>query len=191
MFKSDIDIDVPPNFDKSIFPWARASIVKDEKLIPHPSGIYPQNISIDPVTGLSAIPYEQAEELGYVKLDLLNLNVYSKFKSRQEVLDFASKEPDWSLLQLPSNHEKLFQLSNHGELLLKLKPSSIIELADVLALIRPGKKQLLGLYQNNKHDARKMLYDTSKKGFSFKKSHAISYALVIVLQLHLIEQNRL
>jgi DNA polymerase III alpha subunit len=185
----DIDIDVPPTFDRKIFPWVRASVLKDGVLTPHPCGVYPQNIAQDPVTGLAAVPYDYAEDFGYMKIDFLNLNVYSHFKTRAEIDALLKKEPDWTLLQLHSNHSKLFQLANHGELLLKLKPGTILELADVMALIRPGKKQLVGLYMKDKENARKLLWARDDSGYSFKKSHALGYAFVLVLQLHLIEQG--
>ena len=89
---------------------------------------------------------------------------------------------------MPSAVLKLFQLAKHYDLLQQIKPSSVEEIADVLALIRPGKSTLLGLYLKDKVVARKMLY-LSSEDFSFKRSHAISYALVVVLQLHLIEEG--
>lgn len=188
----DIDIDIPPSFDpEKLFPWTRAAVVRDGRLTQHPCGVYPQRIAIDPVTKLAAIPYDAAEELGYFKIDFLHLNVYQYFKTRQEIDELLAKEPDWTQLQLPSNHPKLFQLANHGELLLDLKPASLEELADVLALIRPGKRQLLGLYKKARFQARLALWARDEGGYSFKKSHALGYAWVIVLQLHLIEQGRL
>jgi DNA polymerase III alpha subunit len=188
----DIDIDVPPTFDpKDLFPWTRAAVVRDGQYTQHPCGVYPQMIPIDPVTGLAAIPYDAAEELGYFKIDFLHLNVYQHFKSRAEIDALLLKEPDWTLLQVPSNHMKLFQLSNHGELLMKLRPSNVVEMSDVMALIRPGKRQLVPLYQKSKDMARPILWKKDDTGYSFKKSHALSYAYVLILQLHLIEQGRL
>lgn len=188
----DIDIDCASSFKpESVFPWTRASVVRDDKLTPHPCGVYPQSIPVDPVTKLAAVPYSEAEELGFFKIDFLHLNVYQHFSTRAEIDALIAKEPDWTLLQLPSTHPKLFQLANHGELLVKLRPSSIEELADVLALIRPGKRQLLGLYQKDKKMARLALWARDESGYAFKKSHALSYAFVVQLQLHLIEQGRL
>lgn len=166
-------------------------MVRDGQLAPHPCGVYPQTIPTDPVTGLAAIPYDAAEDLGYFKIDFLHLNVYQFFSTRAEIEELLAKEPDWTLLQLPSNHAKLFQLANHGELLQKLKPSNILELADVLALIRPGKRNLVPLYQKDKEMARRLLWAKGDEGYAFKKSHALGYSYVIWLQLHLIEQGRL
>lgn len=187
MFAADVDLDLPTSFNpKEHFPWLRASIVKNGELSPHPCGVYPQNIPMDYLSGLSAIPYAEAEELGYIKIDFLHLSVYDHFKSRQEIEDLLEIEPDWGLLTIPSEQKKLFQLSNHGEILSAIKPKNIEELADVLALIRPGKKQFVKLYNSQKESTRRILYAKDESGYSFKKSHAIAYAMVIVLQLHLI-----
>ena len=183
----DIDIDTPVSFrPEKYFPWTRASLIKDEDIRPHTVGYYPQNIAVDDVTKLSAIPYEEAEQLGYLKIDFLHLGVYSHFKSRDEIDALLDIEPDWGLLLVPSEQKKLFQLAKHGDLLDIVKPKSLDDLADCNALIRPGKKQLLKLYLSQKEATRRILYAKDERGYTFKKSHAIAYAMVIVLQLHLI-----
>ena len=68
----------------------------------------------------------------------------------------------------------------------KVKPRSIETLADAIALIRPGKVNLISIYLAQPEMVRKVLYTQSDQ-YSFKRSHAIAYAMVIVLQLHLIE----
>lgn len=186
-FSADIDIDFPTSFNPTkIFPWTRASQVKNGYLTPHVCGVYPQNIPVDQVTKTSAIPYKEAEELGYIKVDMLHLGVYDHFSSREEIQELLQIDPDWGLLLIPEEQKKLFQLSQHGDVLNTVKPRSIEELADVLALIRPGKKQLAKLYVAQRESTRRILYAKDEKGYSFKKSHAIAYAMVIVLQLHLI-----
>lgn len=81
----DVDIDCHPDFKpEDYFPkWLRAAVIKDGKVQPHPVGVYPQTIAKDPFTGLAAIPYEEAEDLGYLKVDFLHLTVYKHFKDRQ------------------------------------------------------------------------------------------------------------
>lgn len=157
----------------------------------HPCGVYPQRIAVDPVTGLAAIPFKEAEELGFLKVDFLHLSVYQHFKARSEIEELLQKEPDWSLLQVPSVQAKLFQLAKHGDLLSDLKPRSILELADIMALIRPGKKQFIGLYKKEREVARRVLYAKDESGYSFKRSHSYAYSYVVWLQLHLIEQGKL
>ena len=183
----DVDIDTATSFNpQRIFPWTKASVVKNDQLSPHPCGVYPQRVPVDPLSGLAAIPYDKAEDLGYFKIDFLHLSVYDHFSSREEIDELLSIEPDWGLLLVPEEQKKLFQLSNHGDVLTAVKPKSIEELADVLALIRPGKKKLVKLYISQKEACRRILYAKDESGYSFKKSHAIAYAMVIVLQLHLI-----
>lgn len=189
----DVDIDIAPSFrsEKHFPTWVKASVLKDQRLSAHPCGVYPQAMARDPVTGLAAIPYDAAEDFGYLKVDFLHLQVYQHFSSRKEIEDLLKIEPDWTLLQLPSTWPKLFQLSKHGDLLADLKPRSMIEVADVMALIRPGKKNLVGFYKKEKEACRRLLYAQDDSGYSFKKSHACAYSLVVWLQLHLIAQGRL
>lgn len=190
----DVDIDTDKTrFDPSVvFPnWPRAMILKDGKMSAHPVGVYPQNIAADPVTGLAAIPYDQAEDFGYLKVDFLNLHVYKHFKNRAEIDELLKKEPDWNLLQLPSAQEKIFQLGKHGDLLSDLKPKSVLEIADIMALIRPAKRMFIPLYKKDRESARKILFAKDETGYAFKKSHALAYAYVVHLQLHLIEQGRI
>ena len=191
MNQADIDIDLPTSFKpEQIFPnWVKACIydANNRTVKPHPCGVYPQKIAADPVSGLCAIPYNLAEELGYIKLDFLHLTIYDYFNSREEIKELLDTDPDWNLLLSPSIVSKLFQLANHFETVSKIKPRSTEELADVLALIRPGKKSLTGLYTKDREACRRMLYAKGEDGeFAFKKAHAISYALVVQLQLHLI-----
>jgi DNA polymerase III alpha subunit len=186
----DVDIDVNSKFDPlKVFPGAvKASLYKDKKLSPHPCGVYFQEIAIDPITRLAAIPYEAAEELGAFKVDFLHLHVYDHFSSREEIKEFLKIPPDWALLQIPSVVRQLFQLSKHEDILAQVKPSSIMELGDVLALIRPQKRFLLKYYLADRTKARSLLYSRdAAEGYAFKKAHAVAYALVVVLQLHLIQ----
>ena len=189
--KFDVDIDTPTKFkpqEKLFSNWIRASIIKDEKITPHPCGYYPQKIYQDDLTKLSAIPYEQAEELAFFKVDFLHLSIYDYFETKEEIKELLKIEPNWDLLLQKEKVVKLFQLSKHHDLLLKIQPKNIETLADVIALIRPGKYNLVPLYIAQPNVIRKILYEATNE-FSFKRSHAIAYAHVIVLQLHLIELN--
>lgn len=185
----DIDLDFKSDFDPlDIFDAIRASMVKDEELIKHNVGVYFQNMAIDPVTGFAAIPYEQAEEVGYFKIDFLHLSLLDVFGSKHEIRELLKREPDWSLLMRPDIVPKLFQISKQYELVSRLAPKSVIELADCIALMRPGKRHLVGAYLKEKTLIRQELYRKPDDGkYYFKKGHAISYALNIVLQLHLIK----
>lgn len=191
---TDIDIDFPSKFDpRTIFPQSiPASMVKNGELVKHPCGHYFQSIPIDQLTSLSAIPYEEAEVLGYMKIDFLHLSLLDSFDSKEEIRRLMNTDPDWNLLQQRHQVEKLFQLHNHYDMLQLIQPKSVQELADCLTLIRPAKKHLLAQYLRNREKVRaEYLYQKEGKSYSFKRSHAISYALTIVLQLHLIANNKL
>ncbi len=186
----DIDIDTPPLFNPlAIFKdnAIKASLIKDKKIQPHPCGVYFQEIPIDPITKLSAIPYDEAEQLGYFKIDFLHLGIYSYFENKDEITALLKIDPEWDLLNSPTVVSKLFQLSKYYNVINKIKPKSISDIADTLALIRPGKSYVLNLYLRDKEKGKKELYKIDpNSSYSFKKSHAYAYALIIVLQLHLI-----
>lgn len=185
----DIDLDLQTSFKpEKYFPeCVRASRVNNGILTKHNTGVYFQAIPIDSWTNLAAIPYKEAEQLGYIKIDFLHLSVLDDFQSKEEIRVLIKKEPNWNLLQNREAVSKLFHLHKHIDLLRKIKPRSIQEIADCLALIRPGKKHLVEAYLKDKEAIRQILYQKTKDGYMFKRSHAISYSLTIVLQLHLIE----
>jgi hypothetical protein len=188
---TDVDIDVKPFDLQTVFPGAvRASNYQNGKLTSHPCGAYLQSVPTDPITGFAAAPYELAEQLGCFKLDFLHVHIYDHFESREEITELLKIDPDWSLLEIPSVVKQLFQVSKQYELLEQTKPRSVIELADVLALMRPQKRYMLKQYLLQPLKIREMLYNQESgesAGYAFKKAHAIAYALVIVLQLHLIK----
>jgi hypothetical protein len=186
----DIDIDLPTDFDPhKYFKVVNASSIENDELKKHPVGVYFQNIPEDPITGLAAIPSKQAEHLGYVKVDMLHLSMLNNFKSKEEVRSLTEKEPNWKLLEDSENVSKLFQIGKHFDIVDKIRPKSVLELADVIAFIRPGKKILLDKYMRNRNLCRKELYTKRNIG-DYRKSHAIAYALAIVIQLHYMETEQ-
>lgn len=186
----DIDLDLPTKFDpKKVFHTAvPASMVKNDELVKHPCGNYFQNIPVDHETGLAAIPYEEAEALGYFKIDFLHLSVLDYFESKAEIRTLLKLEPNWDLLLNEDHVSKLFQIHRHYNLLSRIRPRSIQDLADCIALIRPGKRHLIDEYLKDRRLVRgTFLYSDDDGGYTFKRSHAIAYAMTIVLQLHLIQ----
>lgn len=190
----DIDIDLPTNYTpKKTFPdIVTASMVQSGRLVKHPCGGYLQTMPVDEVTQLAAIPYDKAEEYGFFKIDFLHLSFLDQVQSKQEIRDLSKREPDWSILWNPDHTRKLFHLHKHFDLLDAVRPTSVQELADCVALIRPTKRKLLAQYQRDKYATRPQLYrQAGDDKSSFKKGHAIAYALTIVVQLHLIQQGKL
>lgn len=188
----DIDIDFQTDFEPTtLFPSAvHASMIKQEAFTQHPCGIYLQHMGKDQITNLAAIPYDEALEKGFYKLDCLHLSLLNEFKSKTEIRDFLSKEPNWSMLQRPEIVSQLFQIHKQSKLLARVKPTSVQSLADCLALMRPGRSHLIDKYIASPDDVRDQLYvRDDSTGYYFKKSHAISYALTIILQLHSLERH--
>lgn len=187
----DIDIDVTPKFKpESIFKVVKASTVEKGELKKHNVGIYFQDMPQDAVTGFSAIPYKEAEEHGFFKIDMLPLHILENFESKDEIRQLLKIEPDWTLLEEEEVVSNLFHLAKHFETLQKLKPRSVSDLADCLAIIRPNKTHLIDKYVKNKRAVLKELY-TKRDPSDLRKSHAIPYALLIVLQLHLFKADLL
>lgn len=188
----DIDIDVAPDSEVlKLFPHAIcASRIENGELKKHNVGIHFQNIAVDPVSGLAAIPYNKLEDFGYYKIDILPVHILKHFESKQEMLKLQKIEPDWSLLEDEEHVKKLFHLGKHYDIINQVKPTSIIELADIFALIRPNKIKLLDKYLRNPNKIRPELFK-KRAPEDMRKAHAIPYAILIVLQLHLIKEGRM
>lgn len=186
----DIDIDCSKSLiPENIFPgWVRASTVERDMLRQHVVGGYFQKIPKDRITGLAAIPYKTAESLGYMKIDFLHLTLLDKFKSKKDVIDSINTIPNWSLLEDREIVSKLFHISKHYDLVSTVRPKSVETLADVLMLIRPSKIHLQDKYINNPNSVKKILYKKEIDS-DLRRSHAIAYALNIVLQLNSIGKN--
>lgn len=185
----DVDLDMKPDFDvREYFDVVRASKVDKGILKKHPVGVYFQNMATDDMTGFASIPYKEAEDLGYLKVDFLSLHLLSYFQTNHQVRVLAATEPNWDMLENSSLVENMFHIGKHFKLINRVKPRCIEEMADCLALLRPAKRYLLDSYIINKDVARKSLY-TKSAGYYFKKSHAIAYATTIVLQMHLINHG--
>ena len=186
----DVDLDLKPSFNVTEhFKVVLASKVgKDNELEKHPVGAYFQRIPVDNMTGLAAIPFKEAEEVGYLKIDFLSLHLLEFFQNNNQIRVLAETEPNWNLLDDKKVVEKLFHLGKHFKLINRVKPRNIEEVADCLALRLPAKCHLVDSYLINKQNIRKILY-LKEDQFSFKKSHAIAYATTIVLQMHLINHG--
>jgi DNA polymerase III alpha subunit len=150
----------------------------------HNTGVYLHAVPVHAPTGLCITPYEEAEELGYFKVDFLNVSVYNDIQSEEELVSLMEREPLWDLLEQDDFTQLLFHVNGHGSILRQSKPRSIEQLAAVLAMIRPAKRYLIG------KDWTTVMTEvwTKPEGdeYYFKKSHAIAYATAIVVQMNLI-----
>lgn len=153
----------------------------------HNSGVYATNIPYDPVNACAAIDYEQAEQLGYFKIDLLNMSVYQLIKSPEHYQQMLGLEPPWTRLWTDPNWaSQLVHIGNYTELLKSMRPDSIPRMAAFISIIRPGKAHLQGRPWDQVFAS---VWDgDASQGFVFKQSHAVSYAALVALHMNLLNQ---
>lgn len=189
-FNSDIDIDFADRTQiLSYIQHVPASIIKQDSISKHNTGVYVTDIPIDPVTGQASLDYEIAEARGYIKLDFLNVNLYNKITNEQHLIQLMNIEPPWHRLYSKPFCEQLIHIGNHYELLIQMPEpiNSIQEMAMFLAVIRPAKRHLVGKSWN---EVKQTVWDKSTDGtYAFKKSHSISYAHLVVVNMNLLNNS--
>jgi DNA polymerase III alpha subunit len=181
----DIDIDfVDRDQALKLFKHIKASRVDNEQLIKHNTGVYLHEVPLNAIENLCAVPYEEAEERNYFKIDFLNVGIYKGVKDETHLIQLMETEPLWDLLLDDEFIQNLFHVNGHGSILRQSKPESIEQLAAVLAMIRPAKRYLIG------KDWTTIMTEVWTKpendDYFFKKSHATAYAAAIVVQMNLI-----
>ena len=184
----DVDIDMA-NRDEflKLVNHTPASIEKESKFTKHNTGVYFQNIPKFPLEGYSTIDHKQAEEDGWFKLDVLNNHVYKDVIDEQHLDKLVSTEPMWELFKHEEIVEQLFHINNHFDIVKQHPPTSIEQLAMILAMIRPGKRHLVG---KDWKDIEKDVWVKPKdNSYFFKKSHSYGYAVAIIVQLNLIVEK--
>lgn len=186
---ADIDIDFG-NRDKllELIQHTRAAMRNVNPIRNHATGVYVTDIPYDPVNNIASIDYTDAEKRGYFKLDLLNVHVYESVNSEEHLVKLM-REPDWKKLKESTFVEKLIHLNNQFYNLQKMPEpiDSIPRLAMFLAIIRPGKKHLIG---EKWSEIAKTVWDKGTDGYTFKRSHAVAYAHLVVVHMNLLgEQN--
>jgi len=181
----DIDIDFADRTKAlAILKHIDARLDTDKK---HNTGVYCTSIPHNPVTNISTLDYKDAESRGYFKIDFLNVSVYDGVKTKEHLTQLLDKEPIWELLEEKDFCDKIFHVNGYHNLISKLKPRSVEQLAMFLALIRPGKKHLIPICEKNGFKSIKDdIWQKTEESYFFKKSHATSYACVIVVQMNLI-----
>ena len=179
---TDIDIDLKNRDDVlTKLKHIPASIITDS-VKKHNTGVYFHDMPYDPSTNLSTINYKEAEDLGYFKIDLLNVNIYEYVSNEAHLNRLLEREPDWDLLLNKEIVKQLFHIHDHYDIIAQMQPRSIDQLAMVLAIIRPAKSPLLG---ESWQTIQKQVWTKPKdNSYYFKKSHAVSYAYAIIVQLN-------
>lgn len=187
-FSSDIDIDCANRDDiLSVIKAVPASIRTQHDAKRHNTGIHVTDIPVDHEREICAIDHEVAVERGYVKLDLLNVNLYKLVRDEEHLLALT-KQPDWSLLNDRTIVEKMIHINRHYDTMRRMPEpiDSIPRMAMFLAIIRPGKRHLIGKPWS---EVAKTIWTKDEyEGYVFKKSHAVAYAHVVVMNMNLYEE---
>ena len=184
----DIDIDFKDRTQVlDIIKHVPASIEANSVFKKHNTGVYCHAIPYNPITGLSSIDYKTAEDRGYFKIDFLNVSAYEGIRNEAHLEELLAVEPLWDLLEDPAVCDQMFHINGYHNLIAKLKPNTIEELAMFLALLRPGKKHLIPVCEEEGFQAIKDdIWIKTDDAYFFKKAHAVAYAHVIVVQLNLL-----
>jgi DNA polymerase III alpha subunit len=181
----DIDIDfIDREQALKLFKHTVASRNDNGRLVKHNTGVYLHEVPVDAVTSLCSVPYEQAEEQEFFKIDFLNVGLYNGVRHEEHLKQLMETEPLWDLLVQDEFVDLLFHLNGHGAILRKTCPTSVEELAAVLAMIRPAKRNLIG--KSWPEIMKEVWIKPETNDYYFKKSHATAYAMAIVVQMNLI-----
>lgn len=204
---SDLDLDIPSlesnKIKKDII---RASVLteRNEYQI-HPAGVYFYK-SIPNYNGIGLIDYKGMEELDYQKIDILN----NTFLDNIDISEFdtyidkiENEDIDWKLLW---EYENPYQLSKYPGILREFKVSSVLDVAIILAIIRPGSLSSYDkmkayihtdtLLKKKSEEHKKILKETygipifaeqfkqlgvNDGKYRYKKPHSIGYAYVLLV----------
>jgi len=153
----------------------------------HNSGVYVTQIPRDPVNGCAAIDYETAERRGYFKIDFLNMGVYQLIRDSAHYQEMLITTPPWHRLwEDTAWASQLVHVGNYTDLLIRMRPDSIPRMAAFISIIRPGKAHLQDRPWAEVFDS---VWDGDEsRGYTFKRSHSISYAALVALHMNLLNQ---
>lgn len=185
---ADIDIDFA-NRDSvlKLIQYTSARQITQGQVRRHNSGVYVTDIPYDPINNCAAIEYDQAEQRGYFKIDLLNMSVYQLVKNPEHYQEMLVATPSWDRLWQDTEWaQQLVHVGNYTDLLKNMRPSTIPQMAAFISIIRPGKAHL----QNQLWaDVFASVWDgDDSQGYTFKKSHSLSYAMLVVLHMNLLNK---
>ena len=191
----DLDIDMSSDTREQMLKTLYhipASKIGPNSIVLHGIGVYFCDIPFDQISGLASIDYKKAEEdFGYIKFDFLHNSIYDGIKSRKDLFEILAQKVEWDNLYKKDIVEKLPHINNYYTLLNTLpKIDSIEKLARFIAIIRPGKKDLISIVQNTQDwsSIDETIWAKSEQ-YYYKKGHAISYALSITVAMKLLVNN--
>lgn len=185
----DIDIDVKDrNEVLKLFEgqYIEASMLMDGEFKKHPTGVFFQDVPIDPFSGRCVFPSGKksgdiSDEKGLFKLDVIPNHGYTYVTGYNDLNEILDMPIEWELLEHKEVVTKLQHIGNHSDIVFAYAPKSLEDLACLIAIIRPAKRYLVG----EPWDVVKAnIWKKEGDEYAFKKSHAFGFALMIVVQLN-------
>lgn len=204
---SDLDLDIPASKSELIRNGlTKASILTEKGTYQnHPAGVY-LYAAVPEFEGTAVIDYKTMEEKEYQKIDILN-NSYLDDITNKEMIRFIGlieqEDIDWEELW---RYTEPYQLGKYPGILREFKVSSVLDLAIILALIRPGSvsnyDKMKAFIHTDKllvkktEDKQKILRETygipifaeqfkelgiNDGKYRYKKPHSIGYAYVLLI----------
>ena len=204
---SDLDLDIPAKESDIIREGLLRATVLNERgeYQPPPAGVYFYN-NIPSYDGFSVLDYKTMEDNHFQKIDILN-NSYLDDISSDELAEYIQiiedEDIDWDKLW---EYTSAYQLGKYPGILREFKVSSIIDVAIILALIRPGSvsnyDKMKSFIHTDKILAKKNdrvqkilketygipVFDEQFKElglddgkYRYKKPHSIGYAYVLLI----------
>jgi hypothetical protein len=184
---ADIDIDLA-NRDQvlQLIQYTAASQRKNDQLTRHNSGVYVTDIPKDTLHGYASIDYQQAEQRGYFKIDLLNNSVYQLIRDQQHYDDMLTRTPPWARLLDRDFVGKIVHINNAWDQLQRMPEpvDTLARMAMFIAVIRPAKRYLQG---RPWAEVAQHVWAPELDGYYFKKSHSIAYAHLVALHMNLVQ----
>lgn len=178
----DIDIDFA---DRSIIlSKIKHRVAKLDTGKKHNTGIYVTEVPHNPIDNLATVDYKTAEDRGYFKLDFLNVHIYKDVRNEEHMQTLMQREPLWELLEHEEFINKVFHLTGNSDVVKFLAPKTIQQLAATLAIIRPSKRYLLAKGWDQIFEEVWLVPEDG--GYYFKKAHAFSYAIAVVVHMNLL-----
>jgi hypothetical protein len=186
MIDTDIDIDfADPAAALATLDAIPAVLIQSDGRAKHVSGVYFQDIPVDPLDGMAVWDHKEAATRGYFKIDFLSNTLYRGVRDEAHLDALLNTPPPWHLLRNPTIVSQLHQLHNHQDVVEQFEPQSIEDLAVCLAIIRPGKRHLR---YRPRFEIDQEIWLPTEHNY-YKRSHAIAYAVSLVVQLNLLVEQ--
>jgi hypothetical protein len=152
----------------------------------HNTGVYFTDIPVAH-DGIATLEHKAAEDIGYFKLDLLNVSVYEHVRNELHLVELMC-DPNWLMLLDKTFFERVIHIGNHWDLMCKMPEpiNSIPRMAMFLAVIRPGKRHLMG--KTWAEVAQSVWQRPEGDEYFFKKSHSVAYAQLVAVHMNILEE---